>query len=142
MALVRITKKENPFRFSVKKREDTWLAVASAMMKAYPKDDTDDRRCRERINKLMDKYRTQSLKLVTGSGTTKPTEIDSLLKYLFNQDELSSNNLEEEKEDEDKCRRLTEKIQRDACETFSSIAVLEDTHDDHDGKSRVDRGSR
>ena len=68
------------------------------MMKAYPKDDTDNRRCRERINKLMDKYRTQSLKLVTGSGTTEPTEMDSLLEYLINQDEFSSNNLEEEKE--------------------------------------------
>ena len=108
-------------------------------MKAYPRDDTDDRRCHERINKLMDKYRTQSLKLVTGSGTTEPTEMDSLLEYLINQDEFSSNNLEEEKEKENKSRRLTEKIQRDAYETFSSIAVLEDTHDDHDGECRVNR---
>ena len=107
------------------------------MIEAYPEDETDDRRCRERITKLMEKHRMQSLKLITGSGTTEPTELDSLLDFLVNQDEFSANNQEEEKEKEDKSRRLTEKIQRDACETFSSIAVSKNIHDDQDGKWTV-----
>ena len=85
----------------------------------------------------MEKHRMQSLKLITGSGTTEPTELNSLLDFLVNQDELSANNQEEEKEKEDKIRRLTEKIQRDPCETFSSIAVSKYIHDDQDGKWTV-----
>ena len=42
---------------------------------------------------------------------------------------MTANNREAEKEKEETSRRLTEKIQRDACDTFSSIAVQDDSED-------------
>ena len=129
LTLLRITKTQNPFRLSLNKRKDLWQTVVSAMNKAYPKTETDDRRCRERVKKLMDKYRKESLNVVTGTGTTEPSEQDSILEFLINQDDMTANNREAEKEKEETSRRLTEKIQRDACDTFSSIAVQDDSED-------------
>ena len=78
----------------------------------------------------MDKYRKKSLKVVTGTGTTEPREQDSILEFLVNHDDMTANNREAEKEKEETSRRLTEKIQRDACDTFSRIAV-QDNSEDH-----------
>ena len=95
------------------------------MKQLLPTEEYGDRRCRERVKKLMDDFKKDSKKHITGSGHTDPTENGILLEYLVNQEEYTVNNREAEREKEETRRRLTEDIQQAALERMKSIAAPE-----------------
>ena len=98
LLLLRVTKTKNPFQFSVMKRTDTWTEVAHRMKQLLPTGEYGDRHCRERVRKLMDDFKKDSKKHITGSGHTDPTENEILLEYLVNQEEHTVNNQEAERD--------------------------------------------
>ena len=125
LALLRLTKKKNPFQFSVMKRRETWTDVAQGLQQLLSNAEYDERRCRERVKKLMDDFKKDSKKHITGSGHIDPTENESILEYLVNQEEHTVNNQEAEREKEEASRRLTEDIQRAALERMKTLTAPE-----------------
>ena len=84
------------------------------------------------MNKIMDNFKKDSTKHVTGSGHSDPTETDLLVDFLVNQEEHTSNNLEAEREKEVVNRRLTEDIQQAALERIKTYNATEE--EENDGK--------
>ncbi|GAU97549.1 hypothetical protein RvY_08824 [Ramazzottius varieornatus] len=97
LELLRLTNKENPFRYTVNKRKDSWSLIAVDVTTLFEGEIFDDRRCRERVRILMKACRVEADKKVTGAGSLNLTEADTLLKSLIECEDFTANNANAEK---------------------------------------------
>ncbi|XP_055350395.1 trichohyalin-like [Paramacrobiotus metropolitanus] len=135
--LLRLTKQMNPFQYTVNKRVPTWIAIAKEMNKKIDGQTFEDRRCRERVAKLMKDFRA---KPPTGTGTEPPSETQTILEFLIEEEDLTINNKVESKEKEEAARVLTTQVQQAALKRLGPRSDPEKTMTQEDLEEQFPEG--
>ncbi|OWA53155.1 hypothetical protein BV898_17589 [Hypsibius exemplaris] len=123
----------NPFTQPLMKRTKLWEEVAVNLNCDLEEPIHNERRCRERVKKLLTNYRARQNK-ITGDGTKEPTACDVLLAEIAAEDDKYEQMKEDEKEKEHQKELARKKIMSAALERLNKSAKeTEETIDEHGG---------